>query len=70
MEIWIDPGSYRLQKLELDTTLQKEPARVLARFGRTENGLTFVERSTFYTHHKKKSMQIETENYDVVRTGS
>jgi hypothetical protein len=68
MEIWIDPDSYRLEKLELDTALQKEPARLLAQFGRTEGGLTYVTHSTFYTHLKKKSLQIETENYDVVES--
>jgi hypothetical protein len=70
MEIWVDPGTFALQKLELDTSLQKEPVRLMAEFGRTEGGVTYVTKSTFYTHHKSKSMQIETENYEVERSGS
>jgi hypothetical protein len=69
MEIWVDPRSHRLQRFELDTALQQEPARLLVWFEQNEDGVTYVGRSVFYTHEKKASIQIETVNHDVVRAG-
>ena len=69
MQIWVDPGDYRLLKLHLDTALQRNPVRVEANFTQLEGGgPTYASDSTLYTHSKKKALTLVTHNYDLTRS--
>jgi len=70
MQIWVDPGDYRLLRLHLDTALQQKPVRVEANFAQLEGGgPTYASDSTLYTHSKKKALTLVTRNYDLIRSG-
>jgi hypothetical protein len=69
MQIWVDNTTYRVQKLELETQLQGEPARLVVDFERIGTGPSYPVRSTLWTKHKKKSMTIVTENTDPTQSG-
>ena len=69
MKIWVDSDNLSLRKMELDSSLQAEPARLLVKFDQLAGGPTYSARSTFQTHFKKKSIQLVTENYDLAPAG-
>jgi len=64
---WVEPGSYAMHKLELDTVSGKWPVQVEAEFERIDAGPMAVRESTLITHNKSKALRIVTRNTDFRR---
>jgi hypothetical protein len=64
---WVDPATYALHKLKLDTASGKWPVQVEADFERIDDGPMAVRESTLVTRNKKKAVRIVTKNSEFRR---
>lgn len=73
MFVWYDPGARRLHRIEINSTMQRQPVHLVAEFDELPDGTSYVARSTFeseeltdYQRRKRKPgkrMVIVTEDY-------
>ena len=67
--VWVDSGTYRMRKMEFDTTHLGQPTYVLVKFESVEGGAAWVVSSVMSTQHKKKAMRLVTKNSDPTPPG-
>ena len=69
MYIWADSFDHQLRKLEINTSLDGQPVKVITEYRDLEDGPTHPVRTTVRTELKRKPTVITTENFDYVRWG-
>jgi hypothetical protein len=69
MYIWADIFNHQLRKLEINTSLDGQPVKVITEYRDLEDGPTHPARTTVRTELKRKPTVITTENFDYVRPG-
>lgn len=65
MTLWVDAVTRRLRKVEVQTTLEKKPVRVVSDFQDLPAGPTFMARSV--VDYPSKELTLITENFDYER---
>jgi hypothetical protein len=67
MVVWIDPVSATSRRVEISTTLESKPVRLVADYRTLDNGLTYQARSVL--HYPEEQLNLTVENFDYQFTG-
>jgi hypothetical protein len=66
MSIWIDPVSYMMRRVEIGTSLEKKPVRLVSEYRSVDNGPTYQARAVLQYPDKQIELTIENFEYQHV----
>ena len=66
MSIWIDPASYMMRRVEIGTSLEKKPVRMVSEYRSVDNGPTYQARAVL--QYPEKQVELTVENFEYHHT--
>jgi hypothetical protein len=67
MSIWIDPTSYMMRRVEIGTSLDKKPVRLVSEYRSVDNGPTYQARAVL--QYPEKQIEFTVENFEYQHVG-
>ena len=68
MSVWIDPASYMMRRVEIGTSLEKKPVRLVSEYRSVDNGPTYQARAVL--QYPEKQIELTIENFEYQRAGA
>lgn len=65
MSVWVDPASYGMRQVEIQSVYEEKPVSVTVEFHRVDNGPSYPARSTL--SYPDEEIELTVENYDYER---
>src|SRR5206468_4074893 len=62
MSIWIDPASYMMRRVEIGTSLEKKPVRLVSEYRSVDDGPTYQARAVL--QYPEKQIELTVENFE------